>query len=372
MYSEIKQTVIKNLFSIHGWRTKRKIVVIESDDWGSIRMPSKDVYKRMLQYGIRVDKCHYNRFDTLASEVDLEDLFDTLIQFKDINGNHPIITANTIVANPDFQKIKDSGFEIYYYEPFIDTLKRYPGCEKSFEIWKQGIVNKLFWPQFHGREHLNVNRWMGMLKKKSEETLIAFENNLFGISTNITKEKRKSYLAAFDFDNPEELEWQKEVLIDGLNLFENIFGYRSNSYIATNYVWHSDLEPVLYKNGIKYIQGSGNHLQPNGMKNKVIRHFLGSKNSYGQTYLTRNCVFEPSELVNKDWIDSVLREIEIAFLWRKPVVISSHRLNYIGSIDSSNRYNNLKLLKNLLGNILKNWPDIEFMTSDLLGKEINN
>ena len=41
----IKQTITHNLLNIPGWRTKRHIVVIESDDWGSIRMPSKEVYK---------------------------------------------------------------------------------------------------------------------------------------------------------------------------------------------------------------------------------------------------------------------------------------------------------------------------------------
>ena len=40
----LKQTITHNLLNIPGWRTKRHIVVIESDDWGSIRMPSKDVY----------------------------------------------------------------------------------------------------------------------------------------------------------------------------------------------------------------------------------------------------------------------------------------------------------------------------------------
>ena len=33
----------KWLINIPGWRTNRHIVVIESDDWGSIRMPSCEV-----------------------------------------------------------------------------------------------------------------------------------------------------------------------------------------------------------------------------------------------------------------------------------------------------------------------------------------
>lgn len=39
-----KQHITHNLLNIPGWRTNRKVVVIESDAWGSIRMHSKEVY----------------------------------------------------------------------------------------------------------------------------------------------------------------------------------------------------------------------------------------------------------------------------------------------------------------------------------------
>ena len=35
----------KELYNMFGWRTKRHLVVIESDDWGTIRMPSREVYE---------------------------------------------------------------------------------------------------------------------------------------------------------------------------------------------------------------------------------------------------------------------------------------------------------------------------------------
>src|SRR5690554_3899588 len=94
-----------------GWRTNRKIVVIESDDWGSIRMPNKIVFERMLKLNYDVHRCNYSRYDTLASQQDFSHLFDVLSSFKDGNGNHPIITANTIVANPDFEKIRENDFQ---------------------------------------------------------------------------------------------------------------------------------------------------------------------------------------------------------------------------------------------------------------------
>lgn len=367
----IKSKIQRHLLNIPGWRTNRKIVVIESDDWGSIRMPSKEVYDKLLKAGVRVDKCHYNKYDSLASENDLSHLFDTLRKFKDNNGNPPVITANTIVANPDFDRIKAAGFKEYHYEPFTETLKRYPNHFRAFEVWKQGVSDGVFKPQYHGREHLNVNRWLKVLQSGSKETMMAFENNLFGISTTITTEERKSYLAALEFDDISELGWQKEMLSDGLKLFEKLFDFKSKTYIATNFIWHPEVESQLYDSGIVALQGGNSHIIPGGhYPNQLIRNKLGERNGWNQTYLIRNVVFEPSESHQKDWVYNCLSEIEIAFRWHKPAIITAHRVNFIGFIDESNRTRNLQLLSRFLSTMLSKWPDIEFMSSDKLAEII--
>jgi hypothetical protein len=330
-------------------------------------MPSKEVYNALLKSGLKVDQCPYNRYDSFASEDDLTCLFDVLNSFRDINGRPAVITANSLVANPDFEKIKNDDFKSYHFELFTQTLQKYPSHQKSFLLWKEGIENKVFFPQFHGREHVNVKRWLEYLQKGSKETLLAFNYGLFGISTRITTENRKSFLAALELDSLTEIDSQKKILEEGLKLFENIFNYISESFIATNYIWHPEIEPILSINGVKYIQGANTQYKPEPSGNKLIRHILGQKNNLGQFYLTRNCKFEPTGKREKDWVSSCLKEIEIAFFWKKPAVISSHRLNYIGYIDESNRTRNLKSLASLLKNITQKWPDAEFMTTTELG-----
>ena len=104
MIKNILQSFGRNLIYLPGFRTKRKIIVIESDDWGSIRMASKEAYNILLNSGYPVDQSTYNKNDALESNEDLEMLFEVLSSVKDKNGNSAIITANTIVANPDFEK----------------------------------------------------------------------------------------------------------------------------------------------------------------------------------------------------------------------------------------------------------------------------
>lgn len=369
--SRIKQGITNRTMRFinerRGWKTDRKIVVIESDDWGSIRMPSREVYERMLASGLRVDKCGFCKNDSLASNEDFEHLYSVLTKHKDKNGNHPVITANAVVANPDFDKIKESNFTKYYFETFTETLKRYPN--HSFKSWQDGMSEKLFFPQFHGREHLNISRWMSLLQNNSKEVHNAFDNKYFGISSTISNENNPSFMAALDMDSITLQKNINESLKEGLTLFQQIFGYNSKSFIAPNYVWNNEVEDILSKNGVDFLQGGGvQHVPLIGNK----YNYTGKVNKNNQFYLTRNVVFEPSSLVKKDWISSVMKEMATAFNLKKPAIICSHRVTFIGGIFEKNRTNNLMLLDSLLSKIIKKWPDVEFMTSVELGNLIKN
>ncbi len=365
--SFIKPIISSNLVNCKGWKTNRKIVVFESDDWGSIRMPSIETFNTLKNKGINVDKSPYCKFDSLASEDDLELLFTTLLKHKDCKGNNPIITANTVVANPDFEKIKSSNYSNYYYEPFTETLKNYPKHHKSFELWKEGINNKVFFPQFHGREHVNVGMWLDLLRKNDPAFVLAFESKMWGLSNDVFPQMGKSIQATFDSNNNTLLE---ESIQNGLALFEQIFGYKSESFIANNFIWDSILNQSLASSGVKYLQGMKYQILPKEgeKKRELLRHYLGDRNQYNQTYLIRNCSFEPS--VDGLGFEKTLKEIANAFFWRKPAIISIHRINFIGCINEKNRTTNLKKFDLLLQNILELWPETEFMTSTTLGNLI--
>lgn len=369
----IKRTLRSCLINLPGWRTKRKIVVIESDDWGALRTPSKEVLEKLRKSGMAVDQCHYMLNDSLASEEDLSMLFEIILQHRNAFGQTPVITANCLIANPDFEKIRASHFQEYYYEHFTETLARYPNHSQSFKLWQKGIAERLFYPQSHGREHLNIPRWMQDLQAGVKETRLAFDLDMFGISGHISTIKRGSYLAALD-GGKEEFKYNRtEIIKEALIQFKNTFGYPSISFIAPNYVWDDTVESCLADQGVLYLQGSTVQRYPKAVNApvKTKRHFQGQMNKRGQRYLVRNAHFEPSLAPGKDWVSNCLKEIAFAFFWKKPAIIATHRVNFIGSIDPFNRDRNLRLLDELLRNIVKCWPKAEFMTSDQLGNVMN-
>lgn len=364
----LHKSIIHTLLNVPGYHTKRRIVVFESDDWGSIRMPSREVYEQLLKKGIRVDNLAFNKFDALASETDLSALFDVLVSVKDKNGNPALITANTIVANPDFDKIKASNYNEYFYEPFTETLQRYPEHTRAFALWKQGIEKGVFKPQFHGREHLNVLRWMKALKNNTGNAQLAFDYEMYDLSdgNQITE---NSYMDTLNFECEDELEFQKQSIVEGLKLFEQIFGYKSATFIAPCYIWDNKLNTVLAHNGVKALQGGWFQLKPTAGKLHNFRkefHYTGERNSFNQKYLVRNIAFEPSIHTNRYLVIDILKRMEFLFKMKKPIIFSTHRLNFIGYIDKENRERNLALFGELLYEITKRWPDVEFVSSDKL------
>ena len=367
------QKVKSHLVNLPGWRTQRKIVVFESDDWGMIRMPSKESYQRLVQKGVPVDKSVYNRFDSLERNQDLEALMEVLDSVKDKNGSPARFTLNTIMANPNFQNIRESGYQKYFYEPFTETLGRYSHTDQVMKLYREGIEQKVFQPQFHGREHLQVNNWLRKLQSNNTEFQAAFEEGMYTVNPTYGFSCKEECLDGMATYHEPDSEFASHSVAEGLNLFEKTFGFRSRSVIAPCYTWHSDLEKTFADHGVKYIQGARAQREARvGQEKKVIkRHYMGQKSSLGLRYLIRNVHFEQVENPEADWVDSAMQEIKTAFRLRKPAIISSHRVNYIGRINTAHRDKNLDFLRRMLQTIKKSYPEVEFMSTDELGDLMN-
>lgn len=362
------RNALRPLMLIPGFHTRRKILVIESDDWGSIRMPSRAVYEALLKQGVRVDRFPFNRYDSLASEEDLTALAEVLMSVRDRDGRRAVMTVNTIVANPDFDRIRASDFREYHYEPFTETLRRYPRHGRSFELWREAMAAGLFRPQFHGREHLNVIRWMKALREERGRARLAFGFRMSDLSQSETITE-DTFVDALNFEDPGEISFQEQSITEGTGLFSHLFGYRASSFIAPNYIWSSCLNDTLRHCGISSFQGIWLQFEPlTGREHRFRRrwHYPGEKNALGQCYLVRTAGFEPSLFPGVDCVDRALARINTCFLMGKPAVLGSHRLNFVGCIDPSNRQRNLPQFRRLLTSIVQRWPDVEFMSSDQL------
>lgn len=362
-----KNFLARNLKNAFGWSTKRKIVVFEVDDYGAVRVESKQARDRLIAKGLRLENNKFDYYDALEDKNDLVHLFDTLTKIKDSTGKHPVLTALAIPANPDFESMRKTGYQHYRYELVTEIWKRMPEYDGVKELWHTGISQRLLVPQFHGREHLNVKVLMKNLSQADPETIAAMsESSYCGITSRPFP--TIDYVAAFQFTDFSENEKLKEIVVDGLNCFENVFGFRARHFAAPGAREHHTLAKALKEGGIDYLDTDmiNNEHQGNGRYKRSI-HFTGSVNALNQTFLVRNCVYEPSPGDNIDWINYCLDQIAIAFFWNKPAIVSTHRVNFAGHIDPAHRARGLNDLEQLLKKIVKRWPEVEFLTTNELG-----
>lgn len=350
---------VKNI--IGGTRVPEKMIILESDDWGSNRIASRDDFKNLVKAGILNDKSStYDRCDTIARTEDLEILFDILSSVKDKNGNSAIITPFFNVVNPDFDKIRESDYQVYHYETFIQTLEKIGEENGVLKLWKEGIAKGLVIPAYHGREHLCVPLWMKYLRNDDKRVKEAFLHHFYAVPkvlglTNMAGAFRPSLY----FDNEAQMKFNGAALVDGIRLVTEILETKISVFAPPNGISHLYFDKLLSENGIKLIHNTRRY-EPDGKGSGVLAK--RKANEYNQKYYNRTCAFEPSYSNNA--LDICLHQIQGAFNWHKPAIISTHRVNYMGYISPSNRDKGISQLQQLLKAIVKKWPDVVFASSN--------
>lgn len=362
------KTYLKN---IGGFSTKRKIVVLLVDDYGSVRLDSREARDRIIDAGIKL-RSRFDIYDALETKEDLEIIFNTLISVKDKNDRNAVISAVSVPCNIDFEGVLKDPTEGYRPENLQDTYNKLEALQPdaykgAWELWKEGITRKIFIPEFHGREHLNLKVFEEKLKAADPALLTPLRRrSLIGIPE--TGYSTINFNASFDFWDFKETEDFPVMISDGLSRFEGVFGKKAIHFTPPRASDHQCLYSIFKEIGIKYVdtplikrehQGYGRYTR--------TLNFTGQQTMAGLIKIVRNVVFEPGEQGNIGW-PYTLKQIEAAFRMRKPAIISSHRVNFCGHIDKENRNKGIRDLKELLDKLVTRNPDIEFMSVAELGQ----
>lgn len=353
------------LSSIHtnilGKSINDKIVIFESDDWGSIRISSKKNQDTLSSFGIDFSEDQYTLYDGLEKNEDIDILAEMLLSNKNAEGISPKLTLNTVTANPDFELIKKMGFSSYAFEPISKTYNEYLHSNEVLSKLSQGTKENIFMPQFHSREHVNVELWLYILKSHDKFFKAAFEYGIFALGKKYTLKYGKHIAATYDIQNRE---YVFNSIQQGIEIFKQLFGFNSRTYIPNNYVWNPEWNDILKSVEIEHIQGMKYLLLPKSTpyeKRKMLRLYNGKTSEFGQTYAVRNCTFEP---LNSNYsLDRALNEVRLSFMLNKPAIISTHRANFTSRISSQTRDKGIREFNKFIREILKKWPNVKFHDS---------
>ena len=365
----IRRNLVMNLKNIPGWRTPRKLVVFISDDWGDLRIESEENYEQLLAGGIPVENSVHTKYEALANAEDLEMLFSVLSSFKDSKGKPAVFTPFTIMANPDFEKIRDSGYQNYTAIPFVKRLKTTEEGKKTWRAWQDGIQRGVFNPEYHGRDHLNVPVWMKALRKGDEKLHFCYNNHY---AYYRTEDMSINPVYAFYFETEKDFLFLERSLMQGVDLFQDAFGRKPVVFSPPNGMFNRRFYPSLVEKKIKAISAAHRRIEPDGKGGTVTgKCSFGEESPEGLLHYISNCAFEP---VKEEYTgpEITLKQIAAAFRWGKPALINTHRVNYIGSRNPDVRAKGLEELNKLLAEIRRVWPDSEFISAGEFANYMNS
>jgi hypothetical protein len=366
----VKRILSDNLKNLRGWRTPRRLVAFAVDDYANVRVASKEARQRLIDAGLDLS-AQMDRYDALETRQDLEALFDVLDSVRDSRDRPAVFTAYSLSANPDFPRIRADG-EHYHAESVPATFARLEAEQPSayqgaWALWHEGVERGLLQPQFHGREHLNVALFEHKLRTGAADLRANIEqDSLAGIADNPAM-PGVGFTHAFGLHDVSALPDHRAILSNGLDLFERVWGFRSKTFTPPAQKLHPSLYETTESAGVVSIDkplrctramGDGTY------RSEVNR----SGRQRGQNHLTvvRNVVFEPGKDMGFDPVKRAVQQVAAAFRWRKPAIISSHRVNFCGHLDEANRKHGLAALEELLTRITASWPDVEFVSVDEL------
>ena len=369
-------SLIANLKNLRGWRTQRKLVAFTVDDYANVRVDSREALARLKGAGLDLSS-PFDHLDTVETRQDLEALFEVLDSVRDARGRPAIFTAYAMSANPDFGRMLGNGAK-YNYETVSDTFSRLSSeqaaaYDGAWALWQEGMAKGLIQPQFHGREHLNIDLFEHKLREKSPDVMANLVNKSLAGITDDPAMHGVGFTHAFGLNDRAQLARHREILRDGLELFEKVWGFRSITFTPPAQKLHPSLFAVAEESGVVSIDKPLRCVRAMG-DGTQRREINRSGRQRGQDHVTvvRNVVFEPNKDMGFDPVERAMQQISAAFRWRKPAIVSSHRVNYCGHIDESNRQRGLDALGTLLQKITQRWPEVEFISVDQLVEQMDS
>ena len=365
---------LKILNSIGKKDKKRKILIVESDDWGGIRIPNKTTKDLLIQLGDNMNADSFLKYDSLESYFDVKSLENVLLKHVDSNNRNPIITANFVMKNPLFNK---DYFEEFKYELFTETYKNKIYLDdKVFEIIKKMIKNQLIFPQLHCLQHISKNRWENDVRDGVQWTKTAYSYHMIGTYNSFTQTNKFGYMDTYNQNFATQSELLDEIC-EAQSLFTSIFGFPSKSLVPSCYVWNDKLNSHLNKCGISILQMGNFELKQSPKNKKYSRkiRYTFQKNK-GIIYTTRNCeldLFTKSTLKEKEiMLQNCINDVKLAFKCGKPAIVNFHRANISSRLSKQNMEENLMLLDKFFEILEREFSDLEYSTSVKLVGEMSD
>ena len=252
----MKRQLLDNLKNIRGWKTGDRLVVFAVDDYGNVRLDSVAARERLDAAGFDLGN-RFDQFDALETRQDLGALFEVLSSVSDMRGRSAVFTPYSLCANPDLEAIRKER-DGYQYESLPRTFERLSSTqpaayEGAWSLWQEGARKGLLKPQFHGREHFNVELLERKLKANDKALMVNLENKSLVALGGEPSMPGVGFTQAFGLWERSEIARHRDIIESGLSLFEEVFGCASRTFTPPAQQLHPELYPFVESLGVQAI-----------------------------------------------------------------------------------------------------------------------
>lgn len=316
------------------------------------------------------------------SSDDLDALAATLRAMRDGSGRHPVMTLYLNAAVPDFNAVAATEYRSYVREFAYD---RHPTVLRSL---KRGMDHGIFDVQFHGREHFSDRLWLEALQGDYPGFRGALARHRIplrghpGYDRLATQDPRFAYLHRHFIDPtvspPRALRVEEQAVMirEGLDVLEKHLGVRPVIMAAPGHVWDLNTLEASQREGMLFIDTEA--MPIHAVRRERELETLPEapawfQRPHGVQTILRNCWFEPYWAENDEHharaqARVTLQQVRHAFAEGLPAVISTHAMNYTG--DRARRDRHLTILADLLREVLREFPEVMFLSAADLARYI--
>ncbi len=298
----------------------RPLVVLQSDDWGRVGVRDREGYEQLRASGIQLGENPYDYYSLETAE-DINALRNLLKRHRDSTGRPACLVMNFLMANLDFQKIAEGGFQDLHLTMLSQGLPHAWKRPGLFEAYRQGISDSVFFPALHGLTHF--------CRQPVERALAApgDRNNL--LHTLWKAETPYIYWRmpwiGYEYCNPEkpeagflDAETQSNLIAEATREFKKFFAEAPLSACAPGYRANADTHRAWSQSGIRVAQnGSGGALPPHMDEREILN-------------LHRTIDIEPFERGLP--LEKYMQLAQRCFERGMPAIISMHSINFHSSL----------------------------------------
>lgn len=323
---------------------ERPVVLIQSDDWGRVGIPTKDCIDTMRARGLDVGRSCWD-FYGLETEEDLLELGSCLEGIRDRDGSPACITANFVMANADLRRMRECGYREFIWKS-IDAGFPEPWTERLADNYRDLVKRGVFYPGLHGFTHFNIPALLDVLQESSAggEMARQLAHSDIPYMASLTPQFNFALLDGRTGDGRLlPIEVQVEWLRKGIGLFQNTFGFAPVTFCAPGYRADQHTRREAARSGIRVMQVAGRQIP------MICDGYL---------LLVRNLAFEPA-LDGCANMPDLIRSARKAVAAGVPIIVCSHSINYVSRFNDKAQFSR-SLLKELLERLRDEFPDLRF------------